>query len=365
MKKFLREKLTALLFLGVLITLGALTVLLPKDAVSTSERRKLAVFPVFSAETLLSGKFGEGLSDYAVDHFALRESFRAVNTALRTGVLRQQTVEGVWEENGFLFNSPDALNEKAVTLSAGKMQAVIDRYFPENISVYFAVVPDKSAFSAGGPPRLSAQEVAEAIGGQVTAQYIDILPTLALEDYYRTDTHWRQEKLLDTVNALMQGMGREYADPGFDFRALERPFYGVLWGRYAAPLPAETLYYGVNDATENALVTNYEKGNGALSPVYETDTDSPDLYDVFLSGAAAYIEVENPDARTGRHLVLFRDSFGSSIAPYLLTEYAKLSIIDMRYISADYVGTILDAGSVDDVLFLYSAALLNSGGVLR
>ncbi len=39
------------------------------------------------------------------------------------------------------------------------------------------------------------------------ANYIDITKTLDITDYYKTDTHWRQEKLPETAAVLAESMG--------------------------------------------------------------------------------------------------------------------------------------------------------------
>ncbi len=360
MKTFFRTKLPAILFFAVIFLLCALTVLLPKEEISASERRKLAEFPAFSAESLLNGRFFSGLSDYAVDHFAFREPFRAANTALRTGLFRQDAVEGVFEDGGFLFSPPGPLDEKAVEQNARLLQSVAETYFTGQERLYYAVIPDKSDFTEKGPPRLSTADAVRILGENLAAEYIDLTETLSLSNYYRTDTHWRQEKIGLAAKALLTGMGGEWRDPDFEWRAIE-PFYGVLWGRYAAPLPAETLFYGVNATTASAVVRNLDQPEAQT--VYEPETDSPDLYDVFLSGAVSFVEIENPEARTEKHLVLFRDSFGSAVAPYFLGEYAKVTLVDLRYIASAQLGTLLDGA--DDVLFLFSTGLLNTGGVLR
>lgn len=360
MKAFLRSRLPALLFFLAVTALGCLTLFLPKEEISVSERRELARFPSLTAESLWNGTFFSELSDYAVDHFAFREPFRTANTAIRIGLFRQSSVEGVFEEDGVLFLPPAVFDEKAVTQNARLFQTVSDTLFTGDERVYYAVIPDKSDFTRSGPPRLSTVDVVRTVGEHFDAQYIDLTETLSLSDYYRTDTHWRQEKIGLAAKALLTGMGGEWRDPEFEWRAIE-PFYGVLWGRYAAALPGETLYYGVNGATEAASVRCLD--DPGMADVYVPETDSPDKYDVFLGGAVSFLEIENPNARTDRHLVLFRDSFGSAVAPYFLGTYAKVTLVDLRYIASGRVGELLT--DADDVLFLYSTGLLNTGGVMR
>ena len=70
------------------------------------------------------------------------------------------------------------------------------------------------------------------------------------------------------------------------------------------------------------------------------------------------LRLENPNATTDRELILFRDSFGSSLAPLLAEDYAAIILIDIRYIPPQQLGKYVDfAGK--DVLFLYSSLVLN------
>lgn len=60
----------------------------------------------------------------------------------------------------------------------------------------------------------------------------------------------------------------------------------------------------------------------------------------------------------GKELLLFRDSFGSSIAPLLLENYSKITLIDLRYLSKDILENYIEFEN-QDVLFLYSTLVLN------
>ena len=91
---------------------------------------------------------------------------------------------------------------------------------------------------------------------------------------------------------------------------------------------------------------------------------SRDLYDVFLSGSRSLLTIENPNAKTDRELILFRDSFGSSMAPLLLTDYAKVTLVDIRYIQIDVLDRFLEFGG-QDVLMLYSVPVLNNSQTIK
>ena len=85
-----------------------------------------------------------------------------------------------------------------------------------------------------------------------------------------------------------------------------------------------------------------------------------DPYEMFLSGTMPLITIEKQNGNPDNHLILFRDSFGSSLAPLLLSGYERIVIVDTRYMMSDVLGMIegLDL-TATDVLFMYSTTTLN------
>jgi hypothetical protein len=200
--------------------------------------------------------------------------------------------------------------------------------------------------------------------GMPWAEQIDLTGSLSAGDYYRTDTHWRQEHLLDAADIICQTLGVT-APMAEDYRIipLERPFYGVYYGQAALPMKPESMYCLQNDMLDGCSVYNYEIGK--TTAVYDMEKlESRDLYDIYLSGAAALLRIENPAAEGGRELVVFRDSFGSSLIPLLVKDYAVVTVVDTRYIAPNLLGQYVEF-SAQDVLFLYSTLILNSSGALQ
>ena len=73
-----------------------------------------------------------------------------------------------------------------------------------------SVIPDKAAFygDAGGLHARRGPETADYLAQRLPVEIIDIAPLLALEDYYRTDPHWRQERLSAVAQTISEAMGR-------------------------------------------------------------------------------------------------------------------------------------------------------------
>jgi len=159
------------------------------------------------------------------DHFALREAFRTLNTVLRVDVLGQPDSGGVFEAEGYLFEPAWPMDEQAILNNTAKMQWITDTYFADK-PVYFSIVPDKADFTDEPCLKLDTEHVVELVSENFGGEYIDITDTLSLGDYYRTDTHWQQDKLGDTADALVSGMGGTLPESAFEWITLDGVFHG-------------------------------------------------------------------------------------------------------------------------------------------
>ena len=88
-------------------------------------------------------------------------------------------------------------------------------------------------------------------------------------------------------------------------------------------------------------------------------------YDLFLSGSRSLLRIDNPDALWDRTLVVFRDSFGSSIIPLLAESYRTVYAVDIRYLASDRLGRVVEFPDDTDVLFFYSATVLHNSITLK
>ena len=123
----------------------------------------------------------------------------------------------------------------------------------------------------------------------------------------------------------------------------------------------ETMYILENQMLKDCTVTAYNnQGKEITIGIYnEEDLESQDLYDIYLSGVESILKIKNPNAKTDRELIIFRDSFGSSLAPLLVQDYAEVTLIDIRYMNQSLLPMFVDFHG-QDVLFLYSTLVLNN-----
>lgn len=338
----------------------------PAKEISEAERRPLEQKPAISADTLLDGSFMKDFESYALDQFPLRDAFRRLKSLFHFGVLNQRDNNDIYIADGYAVKQEYPLNPDSLSHAADRFQDLYDKYLLES-SVYVAVIPDKGTYLAEDSGHLSLPF------GKLHAILLDRLPwaepislyeTLDYDDYYRTDIHWRQEALFETAAIICDALGVT-APRQEDYRltALERPFYGVYYGQAALPMDPEIMYLLESDLLRDCRVYDYETGK--YTDVYNMERlSSRDLYDVFLSGPKSLLTIENPNAATDRELLIFRDSFGSAIAPLLLQDYAKVTLVDLRYIQLDVLDRFLDFHG-QDALLLYSVPVLNNSQTIK
>ena len=337
----------------------------PQDT-SLSERRPLAQFPDITVDEVLKGDFMTDFEDYATDQFPLREPFRKVQSFIQFYLLGQKDVNDIYIAEGSAAKIEDALNEKWVQSSVAKLEVVFNTHFKESGSkAYFAMVPDKGWYLAEkhGYPAMDHEKLLELVHKSAGfAQWIALKDTLDITDYYTTDSHWRQECIGETAQTLAAAMGVDISQQYTENVARE-DFSGVYAGQSALPLPAEPMVYLTSPVLDGASLYDYETNK--TSGLYDLEELwGRDPYDLFLSGAAALQIIENPACDTGRELILFRDSFGSSMAPLLVPGYSKITLVDLRYLSSSILGNYV-VGEGQDVLFLLSPGILNSANLIK
>ena len=147
---------------------------------------------------------------------------------------------------------------------------------------------------------------------------------------------------------------------------LDHPFGGVYYGQSGLPfLKEEELVYLTSDVLDNCTVKTYDKNGKPVSmSIYDMEKAyDKDPYEIFLSGSLSLIEITNPNATTDKELVIFRDSFGSSLSPLLVEGYKKVTVVDIRYMNSSMLNRYVRFNN-QDVLFIYSTLVLNNSSTL-
>lgn len=377
MKNKRKNIITTAVFLGFLLSVSVISLIKKDQAVSVSERRPLTQWASY---TKLKGEANNpdyGLSEYfqyleqyLLDQFPNRDAFRSIKALTSRYLYRQKDVGGYYYVDGTLSKMETSLSEKAVKDAIRRFNDILESCFPnEAVKTYFSLVPDKnyliSEKNAYLHPDYERMLALLKEGLSERFQWISLMDSLSITDYYVTDPHWAQERILPVADVLLQAMGAEKKASDYQYGEVKLSgFGGTYYGQAALPVKKDTLTYLTNALLSDVTVTDLEK-NETLRLYNEDYFTNVDPYDVFLGGAKALLTISNPNANNKKQLVVFRDSFASALVPLLVSEYEEIIVVDIRYVSPAALPKLVAFRRDCDVLFLYSTSVLNSYGVFR
>lgn len=359
MKDKIIDLLTILLPMTVVAGVLIAMCVTPESAYSLSERRMLTQKPELNRENVTNSKYMEAFEAYTLDQFPKRDSFRKLKADIDLKLFRMKDNHGYYLAEGYLSKLAFPINEKRLAQSISKQQQLYDHYLKgTDCRIYYSIIPDKNYFlaSENGYPSIDYAAYVQRVQSAVAyGSYIDLFDCLCLTDYYRTDPHWRQEKLGGVVDRIREEMNMDSSEERtYNEHTVETPFYGAYYGKTAWDVPADQLVYLTSDEMKDWTVTSYNTGTIKKAFLYDMDKAAGrDPYEMFLNGSDALLTIENPHAENGRELLVFRDSFGSSLVPLLADAYEKVTLIDLRYIRSEVLGQYVTFDN-QDVLFIYS-----------
>ena len=342
---------------------GAALILSPSRDFSEQENRYLAQFKAPTPDTLRSGKFMEDFEKYVTDQFPLRDQWIQLK-AISERSLGKQENNGVYfgTDGQTLFAQFKAPTEEELAQRVGFVNSLGQNL---DIPVYFSLVPDKSWVWADYLPDYapnvddgSTIERAQALCGE-NVRFIDLRGALDYDSFYRTDHHWTTMGAMQAYFSLIRDIsGGNSGDWYHEPELISDQFYGTTYSSSgAAWVKPDSIYTMIPEGGTkgNITVTGYPEGAPIESSLYHPEKLAvKDKYAYFLGGNQPLCVIKNPDAANGRLLVI-RDSYSDSLAPFLAEEFQEVHLFDLRYNNMALSQYVADNG-IDQVLVLYSAA---------
>jgi hypothetical protein len=396
-------------------------------AVSELENRSLAPLPVFSWSALKKGDYTRGLDAYVADHFPFREPFLELADVLKgargiqvddvvydtpdsdVGGLEQIDTwagadagpeapadAGVVVDGGVVVDAGPAVGKKRKKYKSG-VSIVDDRAlmflvadddsalaFAQAVNLYrekldpavriyslvtptataFYLPPDQqerscpeeenlAAIRAGYVPDIRVVDVHKALG-----------PHAAEDIFFRTDHHWT-------------ALGAYYAYAAFcDAAELEAVDIDSL-EKKQKPATLGSLYRMTQNKVLKAHpdVVDYWPPSVSYTAVRYRDQDLKTAakanfivegakgYVVFLGGDDPMM-VAKTDVKNGRKGLLVKNSFGNALAPFLLHNFAELTVVDYRYYAGN-LAALVKAKGITDVVLQNATVTANSRPHIR
>lgn len=360
MSNRIKNKVVTISFLFVIIIVLIANLMKENTKISLSERRKLQQFPELSIKNLFNNSFSEKFDKYAMDQFIQRENVRSMKANVEINVFKKQDSNNIYEYERYLIEQIYPLNEKSINNMVKKINEINEKYLDETNNVYYSIIPDKNYFVMDNHLKLDYKKMQDMMNLE-WAEYINIFDCLDLSCYYKTDSHWKQECLQKVICKMATQMNLTLNNNYEEKKIVD--FRGVYSGQLPIKVETDEIRILTNDMLSKCTVYNYEKNKTA--EIYDLEKkNSADKYDIYLSGATPLLTIENPNVAQDKELIVFRDSYGSSLVPLLVEGYDKITVIDTRYISPKILVDYVEFNN-KDVLFIYSTLLINNSFSLK
>lgn len=307
---------------------------------TSSENRQLSEFPSPKTE---EGKINvEWLSqagDYFQEHFAFRNELVTGNALLHGRLLETSTADGVIQgKNGWLYYKDslddylgqDLLSDRSLFNIAHMLSMTQQALEEKGVNFLFTIAPNKNSLYGDNMPyydklKVSDQTNRENLEGWLKTEkvaYADLYQALMEEDevlYHARDSHWNNKGAALAADVLMDALGKDHDSYEGESYTVRRDYTGDL----------DTMLYPLASTADDEIY--YDK-----ETTYATVEEIQSNFD-------PRITTVNP-VKEGS-LVMYRDSFGNALLPYMADAYANAyfsrgipyQLMDVETHSADTV----------------------------
>ena len=307
---------------------------------ASSENRQLSEFPSPKTE---EGKINvEWLSqagDYFQEHFAFRNELVTGNALLHGRLLETSTADGVIQgKNGWLYYKDslddylgqDLLSDRSLFNIAHMLSMTQQVLEEKGVNFLFTIAPNKNSLYGDNMPyydklKVSDQTNRENLESWLTTEkvaYADLYQALMEEDevlYHARDSHWNNKGAALAADVLMDALGKDHDSYEGESYTVRRDYTGDL----------DTMLYPLASTADDEIY--YDK-----ETTYATVEEIQSNFD-------PRITTVNP-VKEGS-LVMYRDSFGNALLPYMADAYANAyfsrgipyQLMDVETHSADTV----------------------------
>ena len=356
-----------IVFIAFLVLISGGSLLMKDRKFSPNENRYLAEPPKLSVDNILSGKFQDGLEDYLRDQICFRDEWITIKTGIQKACGDTDIGGAYVGKDGYDFEkiTPEDVDDK---LAARNMKAVKE-YFEDasetidKARLSFLLVPTSGLIMQDKLQASYIDQVQSAVSDYNFIDARDVLSSHADQYiYYKTDHHWTSDGAYYAYEKWCEDTGHEAAPLDALEKTVESDkFRGSLYSKIldAGSAYDEIWTYGPKDGapfgSENCLVTMDEKDE--TDSVYDrSKLKEKDKYAFFFGGNYGEVHVQNQAAdeeNKGRNVLVIKDSFANSFAPFLTQNYENIYMIDLRYYNGD-LKAYLQEHDITDVLVLYN-----------
>lgn len=354
------SSLTKIINIAVIVIM-ILNIVIPDHKQSETENRPLQTFPSLNMEHVLSGQYGKDLNTWFSDQFIFRDQNIHVKYLIQkfTGV---KEIQGVYLTKRGLIEKTSEVNKKQLDRNLKAINS-----FKENnpdLKVGFMLAPNTVNIEKDSLPKsadcLDQNKQMDDIYNRIddSIKKIDLRSTLEKHKdeylYYKTDHHWTSLASYYSYQKLASSFKLDKTNKNdYKIYPVADSFEGTLANKTGSMNIKDEIDIYVPKTKTDYVVTD-ESTNKKSRTIYHSEAlETKDQYAVFMGGNKSLFHI-NIDNDSNKHLLLIKDSYANSLIPFLIPEYASITVIDPRYYFDDYT-RLIQNDLITDVLFMYNS----------
>jgi len=265
---------------------------------------------------------------------------------------------------GWIVYNGRAMEPFGGSAYGGELTAEVFNKFKEqvgdHVNVYAMPIPLASAFYAPEGFESSISAAVSCFGGLrdalVDVTYVDLIGALSSHTgeniYARTDHHWNALGAYYAAQALCLAADAPFATLD---QFTENSFDGFLgsvynsWGISELRSYPETFvwYEPTQEYTTHYYTQNY---NFSFTGTLFSNSKS---YLKFIYGDSYAVRVET-GVQNGRKMLVIKDSFGNALAPFLISGFEEVYVVDFRDFNVNIL-EFIEENEITDVTLALSA----------
>lgn len=353
------------LFLVLVFGISIASMVNPVRAFSENENRYLAQSPEFSLKRLYSGEFTSDYETFITDQFVARDTWIGLKT-MTERAMQKQDINGVYfGKDGYLIekHSDADIDQETADRNAGRLVDFVKKYSEllGEDRVHAMIVPTASEilkdklppFAAGYDQETYVEQIASQLPENSLVNVGQVLKNHSSEYiFYRTDHHWTSLGAFYAYQEWAAACGfQPMAEEDFEIETVTDEFYGTIYSKVNVDVkPDEIKLY----RTGLPYSVIYNMDGKVKDGLYDWEKlETKDKYAVYLGGNNALVQIDT-QAGNGRKLLIIKDSFAHSFAPFAVNHFEQTYMVDFRYFNMP-ISKFIEQNGITDILVLYNA----------
>lgn len=351
----MKKNLVGIFSIVMIVTSFAVNVVSKDKLISDVEKRNLQQFPEITLENFFNGELRDDLNKYVEDQFYNKVIFNRIKSWVNYNLFKKSVNNGIYLYEDRLYDQVYPLKELKVE-DFNKTIKYLKALFPNESNV--VVVPDKSMYL----DKHLKVDFSEFIS-HLDMDIINIYDDLNSDSYYNTDLHLNHKGAYDAYKVIINQLTGD--NPYLvDFEKVSDDFYGFYTNKAMNYKIVDSMYQASNLFLDELKVCYYNEENEyqCQTGVYFNDhLETEDKYEMYLDGNKPLTIIENDNLDNDKELVIFKDSYALSIAPFLAQHYSKVTLIDLRLANEEFAKSFINDNS--EILYLYGFKTINDSSI--